>query len=197
MTKQELMDALLAEAVLKLNGTDEIVTVPQAIAAAEHAGTIAEWREAVERLVKGGSIAEAPSSDSATLFSKVVADARAMKEQYLNDPYRSPAMCNITSYWFYKAETKEMTVPAQEKDTIAPEDFKQRFSQARQTAVVRGEGFVVGFLEEFAPQGGKITVSVWHAAFSSRFSEPIHVSQPRKFVIDSETDKIVWTEGTD
>ncbi|MGC2002820.1 MAG: hypothetical protein WA658_23405, partial [Candidatus Acidiferrales bacterium] len=79
MTKQELMDALLAEAVLKLNGTDEIVTVPQAIAASEHAGTFAEWREAVERLVKGGSIAEAPSSDSATLFSKVVADARAMK----------------------------------------------------------------------------------------------------------------------
>lgn len=191
------MDALLAEAILKLNAGNEAVTAPQAIAAAERAGTIAEWREAVEQMVKGGSIGVAPSSDSATLFSKVVADARAMKEQYLNDPYRSPAMCNITSYWCYKAGTKEMTVPAQEKDTIAPEDLKQRFSQARQTAVVRGDGFIVGFLEEVEPQGGKVTVSVWHAAFSSRFSEPIHTSRPRHFVIDSKTDKIAWSEGAD
>jgi hypothetical protein len=50
-------------------------------------------------------------------------------------------------------------------------------------------------LEETAPQGGKINVSMWHAAFSSRFSEPIHVSQPQKFVIDSETHKIVWTDA--
>lgn len=191
------MDALLAEAILKLNAGNEAVTAPQAIAVAEPAGTIAEWREAVEQMVKGGSIGVAPSSDSATLFSKVAADARAMKKQYLNDPYRSPAMCNITSYWYYKAGTKEMTVPAQEKDTIAPEDFKQRFSQARQTAVVRGDGFIVGFLEEVEPQGGKVTVSVWHAAFSSRFSEPIHTSRPRHFVIDSKTDKIAWTEGAD
>ena len=197
MTKQELMDALLAEAVLKLNAGDGSVTLPLAIAAAERASTIAEWREAVEQIVKGGTIADAPSPDSTTLFSKALADARAMKEHYLNDPYRSPAMCNITSYWYYEDKTKVMTVPAQEKDSIAPGDFKQRFSQARQTAVVGGAGFVVGFLEEFAPQGGKITVSMWQAAFSSRFSEPIHVSQPQKFVIDSETDKIVWTEGTD
>ncbi len=195
MTKQELMDALLAEAVLKLNGGTDFVTVPQAIAAAEGTSTIAQWREAVEQMVKSGRIADIQPSDSATLFSKVVADARAMKEHYLNDPYRSPAMCNITSYWYYEAETIEMMVPSHEKDSIAPTDFKQRFSQARQAAIGRGEGFVAGFLEETAPQGGKITVSMWLASFSSRFSEPIHVSRPQKFVIDSETDKIVWTEA--
>jgi hypothetical protein len=195
LTKQELTDALLVEAVLKLNRGNDSVTVPQAIAAAERTSTIAEWREAVEQMVKSGSVADVQSSDSATLFSKAVADARAMKEQYLNDPYRSPAMCNITSYWYYEAATKEMMVPSQEKDSIAPTDFKQRFSQARQAAIGRGEGFVAGFLEETAPQGGKITVRMWYAAFSSRFSEPIHVSQPQKFVIDSETDKIVWTEA--
>lgn len=197
MTKQELMDALLADAVLKLNGGREIVTVSEAVAAAERASTIAEWREAVEQMVKAGIIAAAKSSDSATLFSRAVADARAMKEHYLNDPYRSPAMCNVTSYWYYEAETKEMTVPAQEKDSIATEDFKQRFSQARQAAIGRGEGFVVGFLEEAAPQGGKITVGVWQAAFSSRFLDPLHVSKPQIFVIDSETDKILWTEAFD
>lgn len=195
MTKQELTDALLAEAVLKLNCGHGILTVPQAIAAAERTRTLAEWREAVEQIVKSGTIADIQSSDSATLFSKVVADARTMKEQYLNDPYRSPAMCNITSYWYYEAETKEMMVPSHEKDSIAPTDFKQRFSQARQAATRRGEGFVAGFLEQSAPQGGNITVSMWPSAFSSRFSEPIHVSQPQKFVIDSETDKIVWTKA--
>jgi hypothetical protein len=195
LTKQELTDALLVEAVLKLNGGNDIVTIPQAIYAAERTRTLAEWREAVEQMIKSGGIEDVQSSDSATLFSKVVPDARAMKEQYLNDPYRSPAKCNITSYWHYTAETKEMMVPSHEKDSIPPTDFKQRFSQARQAAIGRGEGFVVGFLEETVPQGGKITVSMWHAAFSSRFSEPIHVSQPQKFVIDSETDKIVWTEA--
>jgi len=195
LTKQELTDALLAEAVLKLNGGNDIVTIPQAIAAAERTSTLVEWREAVEQMVKTARIADVQSSDSATQFSTAVADARAMKEQYLNDPYRSPAMCNITSYWYYEAATKEMMVPSQEKDSIAPTDYKQRFSQARQAAVGRGEGFVAGFLEEAAPQGGKITVSMWHAAFSSRFSEPIHVSQPQRFVIDLETDKIVWTKA--
>jgi hypothetical protein len=195
LTKQELTDALLAEAVLKLNGGDDIVTIPQAIAAAECTRTIAEWHEAVKQMVKSGRIADIHPSDSATLFSNVVADARAMKEQYLNEPYRSPAMCNITSYWYYEAEVKEMMVPSHETESIAPADFKQRFSQARQAAIGRGVGFVAGFLEETAPQGGKITVSMWHASFSSRFSGPIHVSQPQKFVIDSETDKIVWTEA--
>jgi hypothetical protein len=194
LTKQELTDALLAEAVLKLNAGNDIVTVQQAIAVAERSSTIAEWREAVEQVVKSSSFPDVQSSHSATLFSKVVADARAMKEQYLNDPYRSPAMCNITSYWYYVAGTKEMMVPAHEKDSIAPTDFKQRFSQARQAAIGRGEGFVAGCLEETAPQGGKVTVSMWHASFSSRFSEPIHVSRPQKFVIDLDTDKIVWTE---
>jgi hypothetical protein len=86
-----------------------------------------------------------------------------------------------------------MTVPAQDGDSIAPDDFKQRFSQARQVAIGRGEGFVVGFLEEVAPHGGKITVSVWRAAFSSRFSEPIHVSKLQQFLVDGKTDEIAWT----
>ncbi len=86
-----------------------------------------------------------------------------------------------------------MTVPAQEGDSIAPEDFKQRFSQARQIAVGRGEGFVAGFLEEVAPSGGEITVGMWRAAFSSRFSEPIHVSKRQKFIVHVETVEIAWT----
>jgi hypothetical protein len=195
VTKQELMDALLTESVLKLNEGRDIVSVSNAIAAAEQMNTLADWREAVEQLVKAGLDAKTKSSDSATLFSRAVADSRALKEQYLRDPYRSPAKCNITSYWYYRAETKEMTVPAQEGDTIAPEDFKQRFSQARQLAIGRGEGFVVGFLEEVAPKGGKITVGMWRTAFSSRFSEPIHVSKWQKFLIDGETDAIAWTVG--
>lgn len=75
-------------------------------------------------------------------------------------------------------------------------DRRLSFCCARKghSGIGRGEGFIAGFLEETAPQGGKITLSVWHAAFSGRFSEPIHVSQPQKFEIDSETDKIVWTE---
>ncbi|HWO29108.1 MAG TPA: hypothetical protein VNO32_09950 [Candidatus Acidoferrum sp.] len=195
MTKQELMDALLAESVLKLDEGREIVSVSQAIAVAEQTNTLAEWREAVEQMVKAGLDAKTKSPDSATLFSRAIADARALKEQYLKDPYRSPAKCDITSYWYYQAETREMTVPAQEGDSIAPEDFKQRFSQARQIAIGRGEGFVVGFLEEFAPNGGKITVGIWRAAFSSRFSEPIHLSKRQKFLIDGETDEIAWTVG--
>jgi hypothetical protein len=197
VTKQELMDALLAESVLKLDDGREIVSVSQAIAAAEQSNTVAEWREAVEQLVKAGLDAKKESSDSATLFSGAIADARALKEQYLKDPYRSPAKCNITSYWYYQAGTKEMTVPAQEGDSIAPEDFKQRFSQARQLAIGRGEGFVVGFLEEIVPNGGKITVGMWCAAFSSRFSEPVHVSKRQNFLIDVETDEIAWTVGPD
>ena len=195
MTKQELMDARLAESVLKLDEGHESVSVSQAIAAAEQTNTLAEWREAVEQIVKAGLDAKTKSPDSATLFSRAIADARALKEQYLKDPYRSPAKCNITSYWYYQAETKEMTVPAQEGDSIAPEDFKQRFSQARQLAIGRGEGFVVGFLEEIAPNGGKITVGIWSAAFSSRFSAPIHLSKWQKFLIDGETDEIAWTVG--
>jgi hypothetical protein len=195
VTKQELMDALLAESVLKLDEGREIVSVSQAIAVAEQTNTLAEWREAVEQMVKAGLDAKTKSPDSATLFSRAIADARALKEQYLKDPYRSPAKCDITSYWYYQAETREMTVPAQEGDSIAPEDFKQRFSQARQIAIGRGEGFVVGFLEEFAPNGGKITVGIWRAAFSSRFSEPIHLSKRQKFLIDGETDEIAWTVG--
>jgi hypothetical protein len=195
VTKHELMDALLAESVLKLNQGREIVSVSQSIAAAEKTNTLAEWREAVEQLVRAGLDANTESSDSATLFSRAIADARALKELNLKDSYRSPAKCNITSYWYYQAEKKEMTVPAQEWDSIAPEDFKQRFSQARQMAIGRGEGLVVGFLEEVAPDGGKITVGMWRAAFSSRFSEPIHVSKRQKFVIDGETDEIAWTEG--
>jgi hypothetical protein len=195
VTKQELMDALLAESVLKLDEGREIVSVSQAIAAAEKTNTLAEWREAVEQTVKAGLETITKSSDSGTLFSHAIADARALKELYLNDPYRSPAKCNITSYWYYQAETKEMTVPAQEGDSIAPEDFKQRFSQARQIAVGRGEGFVVGFLEEIAPSGGEITVGMWRAAFSSRFSEPIHVSKRQKFIVHVETDEIAWTVG--
>ena len=195
MTKQELMDALLTESVLKLDEGREIVSVSQAIAAAEQTNTLAEWREAVGQIVKTVLDANTESSDSTTLFSRAIADARALKEQYLKDPYRSPAMCNITSYWYYQAETKEMTVPAQEGDSISPEDFKQRFSQARQIAIGRGEGFVVGFLEEVAPNGGKITVGMWRAAFSSRFSDPIHVSKRQKFLLDGETDAIAWTVG--
>jgi hypothetical protein len=195
VTKQELMAALLAESVLKLDAGREIVSVSQAIAAAEQTNTVAEWREAVEQLVKAGLDAKKESSDSTTLFSRAIADARALKEQYLKDPYRSPAKCNITSYWYYQSETKEMTVPAQEGDSIAPEDFKQRFSQARQLAIGRGEGFVVGFLEEVVANGGKITVGMWRAAFSSRFSEPVHVSKRQKFLIDVETDEIAWTVG--
>ena len=195
MTKQELMDALLTGSVLKLDEGREIVSVSQAIAAAEQTNTLAEWREAVGQIVKTVLDANTESSDSTTLFSRAIADARALKEQYLKDPYRSPAMCNITSYWYYQAETKEMTVPAQERDSISPEDFKQRFSQARQIAIGRGEGFVVGFLEEVAPNGGKITVGMWRAAFSSRFSDPIHVSKRQKFLLDGETDAIAWTVG--
>ena len=195
MTKQELMDALLTESVLKLDEGREIVSVSQAIAAAEQTNTLAEWREAVGQIVKTALDANTESSDSTTLFSRAIADARALKEQYLRDPYRSPAKCNITSYWYYQAETKEMTVPAQEGDSISPEDFKQRFSQARQIAIGRGEGFVVGFLEEVAPNGGKITVGMWRAAFSSRFSDPIHVSKRQKFLLDGETDAIAWTVG--
>ena len=195
MTKQELMDALLTESVLKLDEGREIVSVSQAIAAAEQTNTLAEWREAVGQIVKTVLDANTESSDSTTLFSRAIADARALKAQYLKDPYRSPAMCNITSYWYYQAETKEMTVPAQEGDSISPEDFKQRFSQARQIAIGRGEGFVVGFLEEVAPNGGKITVGMWRAAFSSRFSDPIHVSKRQKFLLDGETDAIAWTVG--
>jgi hypothetical protein len=195
VTKQELMDALLTESVLKLDEGREIVSVSQAIAAAEQTNTLAEWREAVGQIVKTVLDANTESSDSTTLFSRAIADARALKEQYLKDPYRSPAMCNITSYWYYQAETKEMTVPAQEGDSISPEDFKQRFSQARQIAIGRGEGFVVGFLEEVAPNGGKITVGMWRAAFSSRFSDPIHVSKRQKFLLDGETDAIAWTVG--
>ena len=195
MTKQELMEALLAESVLKLNEGREMVSISQAIAAAEQTNTLAEWREAVEQIVKAGLDANAESPDTATLFSRAIADARALKEQYLSDPYRSPAKCNITSYWYYQGETKEMTVPAQEGDSIAPEDFKLRFSQARQVAIGRGEGFVVGFLEEVTPNGGSITVGMWRAAFSSRFSEPIHVSKRQKFLIDVETDEIAWTVG--
>jgi hypothetical protein len=195
VTKQELMDALLTGSVLKLDEGREIVSVSQAIAAAEQTNTLAEWREAVGQIVKTVLDANTESSDSTTLFSRAIADARALKEQYLKDPYRSPAMCNITSYWYYQAETKEMTVPAQEGDSISPEDFKQRFSQARQIAIGRGEGFVVGFLEEVAPNGGKITVGMWRAAFSSRFSDPIHVSKRQKFLLDGETDAIAWTVG--
>ena len=195
MTKQELMDALLTESVLKLDEGREIVSVSQAIAAAEQTNTLAEWREAVGQIVKTALDANTESSDSTTLFSRAIGDARALKEQYLKDPYRSPAKCNITSYWYYQAETKEMTVPAQEGDSISPEDFKQRFSQARQIAIGRGEGFVVGFLEEVAPNGGKITVGMWRAAFSSRFSDPIHVSKRQKFLLDGETDAIAWTVG--
>jgi len=160
MTKQELMDALLAESILKLADGREIVSVSQAIAAAEQTNTLAAWREVIEQTVEAGLDAKTESSDSVTLFSRAIADARALKEQYLKDPYRSPAKCNITSYWYCQAKTKEMTVPAQEGDSIAPEDFKQRFSQARQLAIGRGEGFVVGFLEEVAPNGGKITVGI-------------------------------------
>ena len=195
MTKQELMDALLTGSVLKLDEGREIVSVSQAIAAAEQTNTLAEWREAVGQIVKTALDANTESSDSTTLFSRAIGDARALKEQYLKDPYRSPAKCNITSYWYYQAETKEMTVPAQEGDSISPEDFKQRFSQARQIAIGRGEGFVVGFLEEVAPNGGKITVGMWRAAFSSRFSDPIHVSKRQKFLLDGETDAIAWTVG--
>lgn len=195
MTKQELLEALLAESVLKLNEGREMVSVSQAIAAAEQTNTLAEWREAVEQIVKAGLDARTESPDTATLFSRAIADARALKTQYLSDPYRSPAKCNITSYWYYRAETKEMTVPAQEGDSILPEDFKLRFSQARQVAIGRGEGFVVGFLEEVAPHGGEVTVGMWRAAFSSRFSEPIHVSKRQKFLIDAETDEIAWTVG--
>ena len=90
-----------------------------------------------------------------------------------------------------------MTVPAQDGDSIAPEDFKLRFSQARQIAIGRGEGFVVGFLEKVAPNGGEITVGMWRAAFSSRFSEPLHVSERQKFLIDVETDEIAWTVGNE
>jgi hypothetical protein len=139
VTKQELMDALLTESVLKLDEGREIVSVSQAIAAAEQTNTLAEWREVVGQIVKTALDANTESSDSTTLFSRAIADARALKEQYLRDPYRSPAKCNITSYWYYQAETKEMTVPAQEGDSISPEDFKQRFSQARQIAIGRGE----------------------------------------------------------
>ncbi len=195
MTKQELMDALLAESILKLNEGRDVVSVSQAIAAAEQTNTLAEWREAVEQIVKAGLNAKAESPDTATLFSRAIADARALKKQYLSDPYRSPAKCNITSYWYYLADTKEMTVPAQEGDSIAPEDFKQRFSQARQLAIGRGEGFVVGFMEEVVPNGGEITVGMWRAAFSSRFSDPIHVSRRQKFIVDVETDEIAWTVG--
>ena len=195
MTKQELMEALLAESVLRLNEGGEMVSISQAIAAAEQTKTLAEWRETVERIAKAGLDAKDVSPDTATLFSRAIADARALKKQYLSDPYRSPAKCNITSYWYYQAETKEMTVPAQEGDSIAPEDFKLRFSQARQVAIGRGEGFVVGFLEEVTPNGGSITVGMWRAAFSSRFSEPIHVSKRQKFLIDVETDEIAWTVG--
>jgi hypothetical protein len=91
VTKQELMDALLAESVLKLDEGREIVSVSQAIAAAEQTNTVAEWREAVEQLVKAGLDAKKESLDSATLFARAIADARALKEQYLKDPYRSPA----------------------------------------------------------------------------------------------------------
>jgi hypothetical protein len=195
VTKQELMEALLAESVSRLNEGREIVSISHAIAAAGQTNTLAEWRESVEQIVKAGLDAKPESSDSATLFSRAIADARALKEQYLSDPYRSPAKCNITSYWYYCSDTKEMTVPAQEGDSIAPEDFKQRFSQARQVAIGRGEGFVVGFLEEVAPNGGEITVGIWRAAFSSRFSEPVHVSKRQKFLIDVKTDEIAWTVG--
>jgi hypothetical protein len=189
------MDALLTESVLKLDEGREIVSVSQAIAAAEQTNTLAEWREAVGQIVKTALDANTESSDSTTLFSRAIGDARALKEQYLKDPYRSPAKCNITSYWYYQAETKEMTVPAQEGDSISPEDFKQRFSQARQIAIGRGEGFVVGFLEEVAPNGGTITVGMWRAAFSSRFSDPIHVSKRQKFLLDGETYAIASTVG--
>lgn len=195
MTKQVLMEALLAESVLKLNEGREIVSVSQAIAAAEKANALAEWRETVEQIVRAGLDAKAESPNVVTLFSRAIADVRALKEQYLSDPYRSPAKCNITSYWYYQADTNQMMVPAQEGDSIAPEDFKQRFSQARQVAIGRGEGFVMGFLEEVTPNGGSITVGMWRAAFSSRFSEPIHVSKRQKFLIDVETDEIAWSVG--
>jgi ssRNA-specific RNase YbeY (16S rRNA maturation enzyme) len=195
VTKQELMDALLAEAVLKLNGGGDIVSVEKAVAAAEKAGNVEEWREAVQQIVKNALNAETKPSDSEIILMRATADAKALKEQYLNDPYRSPAKCNVTSYWYYKPKTKEMTVPSHEGDVIAPVDFKQRFSQARQSAVGRGEGFIVGFLEENAPQGsGQITVRLWDAAFSSRFAEPVHVSKPQRFAVDSHTDEITWTE---
>lgn len=195
MTKQELMESLLAESVLKLNQGRDIVSVSQAIAVAEPIKTLADWREAVEQMVKAGSEANSESSNSSTLFTRAIADARLLKQRYLNDPYRSPAKCNITSYWYYKDEIVEMTVPAHEGDSITPHDFKQHFSQARQAGVGRGEGFVVGFLEEPAPNGGTVTVGMWHAAFSSRFSEPIHISKRQHFSVDAETDEIAWTEG--
>jgi hypothetical protein len=100
VTTRELIEALLAESVSKLNKGREIVSVSEAIAAAEQVKTLAEWRQAVEQMIRAGLDAKTESSDSATLFSRAIADARALKEQYLNDPYRSPAKCNITSYWY-------------------------------------------------------------------------------------------------
>ena len=65
MTKQVLMEALLAESDFKLTEGREIVSVSQAIAAAEKTHTLVEWREAVERIVKAGLDANTESSDSA------------------------------------------------------------------------------------------------------------------------------------
>jgi len=195
VNKQELMDALLAEAVLRLNGGGDIVSVEQAVAAAEKTSNVEEWRAAVQQIVKDGLTIGTEPSDSEIVLMRATADAKALKEQYLNDPYRSPAKCNVTSYWHYKSKTKEMTVPSHEGDVVAPGDFKQRFSQARQSAIGRGEGFIVGFLEENASQGsGQITVRMWDAAFSSRFAEPLHISKPQRVAVDSDTDEIAWTE---
>jgi hypothetical protein len=196
VTKQELLDTLLAEAVLKLNGGGDVVSVKQALAIAEKAGSIEQWREAVRQIVMAGLDAETRPPASQLAFLEAISDAKAMKEQYLNDPYRSPAKCNVTSYWHYKSDAKEMMVPSHGMDSIGPEDFNLRFSQARQAATVRGAGFLVGFLEEISTQGvGQITVRIWDASFSSRFAEPIQVSKPQKFEVDSQTDAIAWTEG--
>jgi hypothetical protein len=96
VTKQELMEALLVEEVLKLNGGSGIVSISEAIAAAERISTLAEWRAAVEQMVEADAYGDAKSSQSESLFSRATAEARALKEQYLHDPYRSPAMRNIT-----------------------------------------------------------------------------------------------------
>jgi hypothetical protein len=60
------MEALLAESVLKLNEGREIVSVSQVIAAAAEAITLAEWRGAVEQMVKTDLDANTESSDTAT-----------------------------------------------------------------------------------------------------------------------------------
>jgi hypothetical protein len=198
VTKQELLDALLAEAVLKLNGRGDIVSVEQALAIAEKARNIEAWRESIRHLVSAGLAAETKPSISQTTLIEAISDAKTMKEQYLNDPYRSPAKCNITSYWHYKPDAKEMLVPSHGTDTITPGDFNVRFSQARQAAVGRGEGFLVGFLEEYStPESGQITVRIWDASFRSRFLEPIQVSKEQKFAVSLETDAITWTVATE